>query len=128
MTIWQAKVRADYEKAGGEEAECNRVTCVEKPPAVEKEDVDEKESKGKESVRNGTSAAAAPATKAKEAPAPTLAAIAKPAGTTIDKIRVEWYQTNTNVTIEILCKGIPKEHASVTLEESQVSTPPTLSR
>jgi suppressor of G2 allele of SKP1 len=128
LTIWQAKVKADYDKAGGEEAECNKVTCVEKPAVTEKEDIDgmfekeaKKESKGKEPVRNGTSAATTPATK--EAPATAPAAVAKSAGTTIDKIRVEWYQTNINVTIEILCKGIPKENAAVMLGETQVSTP-----
>jgi suppressor of G2 allele of SKP1 len=130
LTIWQAKVKADYDKAGGEEAECNKVTCVEKPAVTEKEDIDalfekeaKKESKGKEPVRNSTNGTTAPTTKAKEADAPAPAAVAKPAGTTIDKIRVEWYQTNANVTIEILCKGIPRENAAVMLGETQVSTP-----
>jgi len=44
----------------------------------------------------------------------------KPASTTVDKIRVEWYQTGTSVTIEILCKGIPKENATVKFEEGQL--------
>ena len=118
LGLWQAKVAADYEKAGGDGAECNAITALEVPPMTEKEDIDalfkqqaEKEAKGK-----GKEPAK------REEPAAPIA-VAKPAGTTIDKIRVEWYQTNTNVTIEILCKGIPKENATVKFEEGQVSIP-----
>jgi len=44
----------------------------------------------------------------------------KPATTAYDNTRVEWYQTGTSVTIEILCKGIPKERTTVKFEEGQV--------
>ena len=121
LGMWQAKVTADYDKAGGDEAECNKVTAVEAPPMTEREDIDamfKQQAEKKETVSTVTKVANTPAKR--EEPA----AVAKPAGTTIDKIRVEWYQTNANVTIEIFCKGIPKENATVKFEEGQVSVLP----
>jgi suppressor of G2 allele of SKP1 len=121
LGMWQAKVAADYEKAGGDEAECNRITAVEAPPMTEREDIDamfKQQAEKEKTVVKTKEVADTPAKR--EEPA----AVAKPAGTTIDKIRVEWYQTNTNVTIEIFCKGIPKEDATVKFEEGQVNILP----
>jgi len=122
LGMWQAKVAADYDKAGGDEAECNKVTAVEAPPMTEREDIDAmfKEQADKEKATAKVKEVANTPAKREE---PATAAVAKPAGTTIDKIRVEWYQTNTNVTIEIFCKGIPKENTTVKFEEGQVSIP-----
>lgn len=120
LGMWQAKITQDYENAGGEDAECNKVTTVEKPVAIKEEDSDEivkGKGKGKEAVRHEPIVAKPAAPAVREAPVPV-----KPAGTTVDKIRVEWYQSNTSVTIEILCKGIPVENAKVMLEEGQVSS------
>ncbi|TVY52669.1 Glucose-insensitive transcription protein 7, partial [Lachnellula cervina] len=117
LGMWQAKVTADWERAGGDGAVCNRVTAVEKPTLTEKEDIDEmfRQQAGKE--EDNSKAKGKGKEPVREKP---VAAVVKPASTTIDKIRVEWYQTGANVTIEILCKGIPKEDATVKFKEGQL--------
>jgi suppressor of G2 allele of SKP1 len=118
VTMWMAKVKGDYEAAGGEEAECNKVGVKEVPDKVE--EVKQKENvtqtavkKGKEKVETvveGKEKAAAPATTVTVAQTPK------------EKIRNEWYQSNTTVTIEIFAKGIPKD-AEVNIQEGSVSFP-----
>ncbi|KAF3920118.1 hypothetical protein AA313_de0202124 [Arthrobotrys entomopaga] len=51
------------------------------------------------------------------------AAPVPPAGVTTpaDKIRHEWYQTNTSVTVSLFVKGVPKDEATVELEERSLS-------
>ena len=54
--MWIAKVKADYEKAGGEEAECNKTTVKEIPekvetPKEEKKEAPKKEAPKKENVK-----------------------------------------------------------------------------
>lgn len=123
LGMWQAKVTADWERAGGDGAVCNRVTAVEKPTLTEKEDIDEmfRQQAGKE--EDTSKAKGKGKEPVREKP---VAAVVKPASTTIDKIRVEWYQTGANVTIEILCKGIPKEDATVKFKEGQVCISPSI--
>ncbi|QSZ31008.1 hypothetical protein DSL72_000569 [Monilinia vaccinii-corymbosi] len=100
LTIWQAKVRADYDLAGGEEAECNECTVKEVPekqtPKIEKGKAPEK------SV------------------APSSAPVSAPAVTPKEKIRQEWFQSNSTVTITIFAKGVAKENAQITIEDDQV--------
>ena len=123
LGMWQAKVAADWEKAGGEAAECNKVTAVEKPVYMESEDIDEiKQQTGKEENKSKGSGKGKEAVREESgaAVAKPVAAAVKPATTAYDNIRVEWYQTGASVTIEILCKGIPKERTTVKFEEGQV--------
>lgn len=70
LTIWQAKIKADYDNAGGEEAECNKVTVKEIPekPVAKVE-------KGK-----------AP----EKAAAPSSAPVSAPVATPKEKIRQEY--------------------------------------
>jgi suppressor of G2 allele of SKP1 len=107
VTMWQAKVKADYEKAGGETAECNAVSVKEIPDKVEEVKQETvkpaAEKKGKEV-----------AVEEKKVAPPTTAPTPK------EKIRNEWYQSNTTVTIEIFAKGVPKD-ADVHIEEGSVS-------
>ncbi|TVY82606.1 Glucose-insensitive transcription protein [Lachnellula suecica] len=137
LTMWVAKNTMDFEKAGGNEAECNIVTAVMEPPfnPVESKDI---KGKGKMSVveepamsKDKAPAVQEPADIKGKAPAvqkpapsngkePEAAVVAKPAGTTIDKIRMDWYQSNTTVTIDILCKGIPKENTTVTFTNTSL--------
>lgn len=123
VTIWMAKVKGDYEQAGGEGAECNKVEVKEIPDRVkevklkgEEKPVERKKGKEKvvEKVEEKTNA---PATMVQ---------------TPKEKIRNEWYQSNTTVTIEIFAKGVPKD-AEVNIEEGSVSfsassSPPSLLR
>ncbi|PMD60478.1 SGS-domain-containing protein [Hyaloscypha bicolor E] len=94
VTMWQAKVKADYEKAGGEEAECNKVSVKEVP-----------DKKAKVGVAKAEPEKAA-------APAAT-------SQTPKEKIRNEWYQSNTTVTIEIFAKGVPHD-AEVDIQEGSL--------
>ena len=114
--MWQAKVKADYEAAGGEDAECNQVTVKEIPDKVEevkqngdavKENVKPNKGKGKEveQVQEVKSTSAPPTS----------------TQTPKEKIRNEWYQSNTTVTIEIFAKGVPKD-AEVDIQEGSVRT------
>lgn len=103
LGIWQAKVQADYDKAGGEEAEGNKITVKEIPDKVE--EVQE-------------SSKIVEDTKPRSAAAPVSA---PPVQTPKEKIKHDWYQSNTTVTISILAKGVPKDKAEVTIEEESVS-------
>ena len=106
LTMWIAKVKADYEKAGGEEAECNRTTVKEIPEKVEAKKEEKKEAPKKENVK----------------PAAVETSVAKPMQLTPkEKIRHEWHQSENDVTVEVLAKGIPKEKAEVVIEEGNVS-------
>lgn len=103
-----AKVKGDYEKAGGDDAECNKTTVKEVPDKPEEvtADVAPKEEEK------------APVTK--KAPAVAVTPVAqKP--TPKEKIRTEWYQSTATVTIEVFAKGVPKENAEVKIEEGSVS-------
>jgi suppressor of G2 allele of SKP1 len=117
VTMWQAKVKADYEKAGGEEAECNKVSVKEVPDKVE--EVQQKiGEEGKENVRSSKGEKAKVGV-AKAEPE-KAAAPAATSQTPKEKIRNEWYQSNTTVTIEIFAKGVPHD-AEVDIQEGSVS-------
>ncbi|KAH6719414.1 SGS domain-containing protein [Leptodontidium sp. MPI-SDFR-AT-0119] len=107
LTIWMAKVKGDYEKAGGDDAECNKTTVKEVPDKPEEvtADVAPKEEEK--------------APVAKKAPAVAVTPVAqKP--TPKEKIRTEWYQSTATVTIEVFAKGVPKENAEVKIEEGSL--------
>jgi suppressor of G2 allele of SKP1 len=113
LTIWIAKVKNDFDAAGGDEAECNQTTVKEIPEPVEevKSQVEEKKvdkGKGKEHVKPGVVA---------PTPAPVPVAAAQ---TPKEKVRHEWYQSPTTVTISIFAKGIPKEQAEIIIAEGSV--------
>ncbi|PBP17293.1 putative SGT1 and CS domain containing protein [Diplocarpon rosae] len=100
LTMWMAKVKLDYEKAGGDSAECNQTTVKEVPDMVEEA------RKAKEtSEKKTTTASVAPVA---QTPTPK------------EKVRTEWYQSTATVTIEIFAKGVPKESAEVQIEESSL--------
>ncbi|PQE23845.1 sgt1 and cs domain containing protein [Rutstroemia sp. NJR-2017a BBW] len=104
LGMWQAKVKADYDNAGGEDAECNKCTVKETP--VKRDAPVKKEEKGKENNKDaGVAAGKAPAA---------------PAVTSKEKIRHEWFQSSSKITITIFAKGVPKEQAQVNIEEGQV--------
>jgi suppressor of G2 allele of SKP1 len=111
VTIWMAKVKGDYEQAGGDGAECNKVEVKEMPDRVE-EVKQEGEEKPVE-VKKGKGKVVEKVEEKTNAPATVLQ-------TPKEKIRNEWYQSNTTVTIEIFAKGVPKD-AEVNIEEGSVS-------
>ncbi|KAH9222493.1 SGS domain-containing protein [Leptodontidium sp. 2 PMI_412] len=107
LTIWMAKVKGDYEKAGGDDAECNKTTVKEVPDKPEEvtADVAPKEEEK--------------APVAKKAPAVAVTPVAQNP-TPKEKIRTEWYQSTATVTIEVFAKGVPKENAEVKIEEGSL--------
>jgi suppressor of G2 allele of SKP1 len=115
VTIWQATVKRDYEKAGGDDAEVNKVTVKEVPDKVE--EVKQSGEEEKENVRL-SKGEKAKVGEAKSEPEKAAAA-AVHAQTPKEKIRNEWYQSNTTVTIEIFAKGVPKD-AEVDIQEGSV--------
>ncbi|RDW78373.1 hypothetical protein BP5796_06225 [Coleophoma crateriformis] len=103
LGIWQAKVKNDFDKAEkelGPDATEVRTTVKEIPDKVEE--------KAKEK--------SAPLAPAAQTPAP-------PAVTSKEKIRHEWYQSPSSVTITIFAKGVPKDKAEVMIGEQSVSLP-----
>jgi suppressor of G2 allele of SKP1 len=129
VTMWQAKVKADYDKAGGEDAECNKTTVKEMPDKVEavaQKAPEDKKENSKPAVAKSEKVAAAkaepvvPVTQ-KTNTASTVPAPATTAQTPKEKIRQEWYQSPSTVTIEIFAKGVPKDTAEVNIQEGSVS-------
>lgn len=114
LTIWLAKVKNDYDIAGGEDAECNQVTVKEVPDKVENvgvvEEVKEKpkdKGKGKGKEKEVAHVAEVP--------------VQKPTQTPREKIRHDWYQSSNTVTIDLLASGVPKDEVEVKFEERSVS-------
>ncbi|KAL2067537.1 hypothetical protein VTL71DRAFT_1962 [Oculimacula yallundae] len=108
LTLWMAKVKADYEKSGGDEAECNKTTVKEvpdKPEEVTGVPAPKEENK-------------APVAASKVAPVVVAAPVQTP--TPKEKVRTEWYQSTATVTIEVFAKGIPKENAEVKITEGSL--------
>ncbi|KAM3068893.1 Cochaperone protein [Clarireedia jacksonii] len=103
LGMWQAKVKADYDNAGGEEAECNKCTVKETP--TKRDAAVKKEVKSEENKESSAAAGKTPVTSA---------------ATPKEKIRHEWYQSSSKVTVTIFAKGVPKDSAQVNIEEGQV--------
>ncbi|KAK6354569.1 hypothetical protein TWF696_003711 [Orbilia brochopaga] len=59
--------------------------------------------------------------KAEAAPPPQAPAAPQGVTTPADKIRHEWYQTNTSVNVSLFVKGVPKDDATVELEDQSLS-------
>jgi suppressor of G2 allele of SKP1 len=66
LTMWQAKVKMDYENAGGEEAECNKCTVKEIPNKQAAVTPAAKDPKGKGAEGSSKAPISAPAVTAKE--------------------------------------------------------------
>lgn len=109
--MWQAKVTQDYETAE-KEGRSDLIACTVKevPDPVTEISSDSKDTK--KDVKNDK-------TGASYTPAP---AATTPSQTPAEKIRHEWYQSSSKVTIMIFAKGVPKEKAEVVIEECNVSS------
>jgi suppressor of G2 allele of SKP1 len=107
LGMWQAKVVAEYEKLD-EDAEGRKVTIKEIPDKVDRAPA-EPESK----PTPASKAATAAATEASASGTAAKAADAAPTQTPPDKVRHEWYQSNSKVTISVFAKNLPKEQAEI---------------
>ncbi|KAH8656634.1 SGS domain-containing protein [Tricladium varicosporioides] len=100
LTMWVGIVKKGYEDAGGEGAECNKVTVKETPEKIEEVKAGGSEEKS-----------ATPANNKGKEPAVAVVPVtaSPPTQTPKEKIREEWYQSNNTVTIEVFAKGVPKD-------------------
>lgn len=110
LTLWVAKVRADYEAAEREgREECVKCSVQEVPEKVEvgKAEVEVKgEEKGKENGKLGENGAG-----------PTPVSLLP---TPKEKIKHDFYQSTDKVTISIMAKGVPKDKAEINIQEGSV--------
>lgn len=114
LTIWMAKVKAEFEKAeaeGGSDT-LTAITVKEVPDAIHDVGVENepKMEPKKVTQKDNTPAKAAPSVVA----TPVLQATPK------DKIREEWYQSNQTVSITVFAKGVPKDKAEVVIAEGEL--------
>jgi suppressor of G2 allele of SKP1 len=117
LGMWQAKVVTEYNKLG-EEAEERKITIKEIPDKVERAPK-ELESKATAASEITTAAAATvPATGVT-----TSTTSSAPAQTPKDKIRHEWYQSSSKVTITIFAKNVPKDQADIQIGTQSVRLP-----
>lgn len=110
--IWQAKVSGDYETAE-KEGNLEMLTCTvkETPDPVPEINTDSPKNKKDDKPVSESKAT------------PVVAALQK---TPKEKVRHEWYQSSSKVTITIFAKGVSKEEAEVNIEEGSVCTSPLL--
>ncbi|OCK76835.1 SGT1 and CS domain-containing protein [Lepidopterella palustris CBS 459.81] len=104
LGIWNKKV--EDKLAGLEEGDPKGVVSVKEVPEVQVPSV-------------GPGKAVASASKAEMAKAATVARPVVP--TPADKIKQDWYQNSENVYFTLLAKGVPKEKATVEIEENSLS-------
>lgn len=114
LGIWQARVAADYERAEKEgKVECLGKTVLEFPVIEEKvEEVKEIKKVEKENTVPAKVTAAA-------ATAATAASLQQ---TPREKIKHDWYQSTTTITISIIAKGVPKDRTTIDIQEGSVSS------
>jgi len=107
-------VKSAYDKAGGDDAEQNKIAVKEIPDAVE--DLGATESKGKAKAKDVVEEKKVEE-KAPQAPTP----VAPPKATPKEKIRHDWYQSAQSVTIDLLAAGVPKDQVEANFEPRTVS-------
>jgi suppressor of G2 allele of SKP1 len=107
LGLWQAKVASDYETAE-KEGLSDQIQCtVKETPDPVKDIEGEQKKEGKQKTPVADAAAASAPISASQTPK--------------EKIRHEWFQSGSTVTITIFAKGVPKEQAEINIEEGSVS-------
>ncbi len=118
LGMWQAKVVAEFEKLD-EAADGRKVTIKEVPDKVDRAP---KEPEFKASTASEKTPAAD--SKAAASGGTTITATtAAPTQTPKDKIRHEWYQSSSKVTITIFAKNVPKDQADIQIGVQSVRLP-----
>lgn len=118
LGMWQAKVVAEFDKLD-EEAEGRKVTINEVPDKVDRTP---KEPQSKTSVarENAPAADAKVPTSGRTTSTTTTAAATQ---TPKDKIRHEWYQSSSKITITIFAKNVPNDQADIQIGAQSVRIP-----
>lgn len=106
LGVWEMKVNAKL-KGLPDGDERGKVTVKEMPEIKQLEEENKKPE------------ANAAATASKDAAAPTTARSVEQ--TPISKIKHDWYQNNENIYFTLMAKGIPKDKATVDLQEHSIS-------
>jgi suppressor of G2 allele of SKP1 len=125
LGMWQAKVVTEYDKLD-EESEGRKITIKEVPDKVDRAP---KEPESKATAASGNAPAAAAAAAAAAAvtvPASgvtTSTTATAPHQTPKDKIRHEWFQSSSKVTITIFAKNVPKDKADIQIGAQSVRQP-----
>jgi suppressor of G2 allele of SKP1 len=118
LGMWQAKVVAEFDKLD-EGAEGRKIAIKEVPDKVDRAP---KEPQYEASVASEN----APAADAKVPPScrtTSTTTTAAAAQTPKDKIRHEWYQSSSKVTITIFAKNVPKDQADIQIGAQSVRLP-----
>ena len=111
ISIWEAKVQDKL--SGLESGDSKGAATVKEVPDADTEKA-AADAKKAETARACSEKATAPKT---STPVASSAAVA----TSPSKIRHEWYQAPTTVTITLLAKGVPKDRATVDIQPSSLS-------
>ncbi|TQS35934.1 hypothetical protein Golomagni_03630 [Golovinomyces magnicellulatus] len=106
LTMWMSKVTTDYDLNGGEQAECNAVTIKEVPENVD-DNFDETDQSTELNFKKED-------VKAENDTLEVNTSASKPPNS---KIRHDWYQSQSHVTVNILAKDIPKESTTVNIKK-----------
>lgn len=114
LSLWQAKIAKDYDSLP-EDAEARTVTVKETPD--KSEDVAEGGADSA-SIPNLTSAGTGAVAKPQVSSASASPVITQ---TPKEKIRNEWFQSSSKITITIFAKGVPKEKAEIEIGNRSVS-------
>lgn len=113
LLIWEAKVQDKL--AGLESGDSKGNVTVNEVPEVDTEKAG-KEAKNAELQRAQSEMAATPTTQTENqtpsAPAPALIGVRTP----VSKIRHDWYQSASSVTITLLAKGVPKDRTTIDIQ------------
>lgn len=115
LAMWQAKVSADYESAGGDGAPGNETTVKEYPDKAEQDTVSSVPANQSEEKNTTTKEDKGKTPERPVAAAPILSATPK------EKIRHEFYQSNEKLTITVFAKGVPKDQGEIMIKERSVS-------
>jgi len=115
VTMWMAKTKADYDIAEAEDPTSAAIAKTVKEIPDKHEDVNQdiaKDGKGNQT--------AASQSQGKQTAAAASAAVGQAQTTAKEKIRTEFFQSPTTVTISIFAKGIPKDRTEVIIEEKNL--------
>jgi suppressor of G2 allele of SKP1 len=118
LGMWQAKVVAEFDKLD-EEAEGRKVAIKEVPDKVDRAPK-QPQSEASVASENAPAADAKVPTSGRTTSTTTTAAAAQ---TPKDKIRHEWYQSSSKVTITIFAKNVPKDQADIQIGAQSVRVP-----
>jgi len=110
LGIWENKIKTKLAALGEDDARV-KVTVKETPDVVAPKSETVPAKSEEKTVASGTSSSSTAQT----------SATATPTQTPANKIRHDWYQNADNVYFTLLAKGVPKDKASIDIQERSLS-------